>query len=91
MTADSARVERRAGIPGHPPDHASAGRGDDDRAAEGFSHVHFHVIPRHADLDARLRGPRVFELLGGDPARTVPDAVMDEIAASIAAALPAHE
>ena len=58
--------------------------------AEGFSHVHFHVIPRHADLDPRLRGPRVFELMGGDPARTVPDAVMDQIAASIAAALPAH-
>ena len=57
--------------------------------AEGFSHVHFHVIPRHADLDSNLRGPRVFGLIGGDPAQYVPEAAMDKIAASIAAALPA--
>jgi diadenosine tetraphosphate (Ap4A) HIT family hydrolase len=58
--------------------------------AEGFSHVHFHVIPRHAGLDPQLRGPRVFGLLGGDPDRNVPDAARDHIAASIAAALPAR-
>ena len=57
--------------------------------AEGFSHVHFHVIPRHSDLDPQQRGPRVFELMGGDPARTVPDAEMDQIAARIAAELAA--
>jgi diadenosine tetraphosphate (Ap4A) HIT family hydrolase len=55
--------------------------------AEGFAHVHFHVIPRHGDLDLELRGPRVFGLLGADPARSVPDAVMDEIALRIAASL----
>jgi diadenosine tetraphosphate (Ap4A) HIT family hydrolase len=54
---------------------------------EGFAHAHFHVIPRHGDLDLDLRGPRVFNLLGADPARSVPDAVMDEIALRIAAAL----
>ena len=27
--------------------------------AEGFGHVHFHVVPRHADLDPQLRGPRI--------------------------------
>jgi diadenosine tetraphosphate (Ap4A) HIT family hydrolase len=32
--------------------------------AEGFSHVHFHVLPRPADLPAEHRGPRVFGLLG---------------------------
>jgi diadenosine tetraphosphate (Ap4A) HIT family hydrolase len=58
--------------------------------AEGFSHVHFHVIPRQADLGLELRGPRVFGLLGGDQARHVPDAVMDQIAASLAAVLPAR-
>jgi diadenosine tetraphosphate (Ap4A) HIT family hydrolase len=57
--------------------------------AEGFSHVHFHVVPRMANLAAELRGPRVFGLLGGDPARYVPDAVMDQIAAHLTAALPA--
>jgi diadenosine tetraphosphate (Ap4A) HIT family hydrolase len=55
--------------------------------AEGFAHVHFHVIPRAADLDADLRGPRIFGLLGGDSGRHVPETVMDDIATSIATAL----
>jgi diadenosine tetraphosphate (Ap4A) HIT family hydrolase len=59
--------------------------------AEGFGHVHFHVIPRDPGLDRELRGPRVFGLLGGDPARHVPDHVMDQIATRIAAALPAWQ
>jgi diadenosine tetraphosphate (Ap4A) HIT family hydrolase len=58
--------------------------------AEGFAHVHFHVVPRHASLDSELRGPRVFGLLGGDPARDVPDSVRDQVAASVAAALSAR-
>ena len=58
--------------------------------AEGFAHVHFHVVPRHGDLDPGLRGPRVFNLLGQDPDRSVPDAAMDEIALRIAAALTAR-
>jgi diadenosine tetraphosphate (Ap4A) HIT family hydrolase len=56
---------------------------------EGFEHVHFHVIPRHAGQDPGLRGPRVFGLLGGDPARHIPASVRDQVAASVAAALPA--
>ena len=28
--------------------------------AEGFEHVHFHVVPRSRDMDPGLRGPRVF-------------------------------
>lgn len=55
--------------------------------AEGFAHVHFHVMPRQPDLDPALRGPRVFGLLGGDPAGHVPDQEMDEVAARIAQAL----
>jgi hypothetical protein len=47
------------------------------------------VIPRHHGLDAGLLGPRVFGLLGGDPARHVPDGVTDQIAISIASILPA--
>jgi len=58
--------------------------------AEGFGHVHFHVVPRLAGLDPELRGPRVFGLLGVDPAREVPDSDMDEIALSVAAALGAE-
>jgi diadenosine tetraphosphate (Ap4A) HIT family hydrolase len=31
--------------------------------AEGFAHLHFHLIPRFADTPAELRGPHVFDLL----------------------------
>ncbi len=55
--------------------------------AEGFAHVHFHVMPRQPDLDPGLHGPRVFGLLGGDPASHVPDQVMDEVAISVGRAL----
>jgi diadenosine tetraphosphate (Ap4A) HIT family hydrolase len=55
--------------------------------AEGFEHVHFHVVPRQPDLDPSLRGPRVFGLLGGDPAAHVPSQVMDQVAVSIGQAL----
>jgi diadenosine tetraphosphate (Ap4A) HIT family hydrolase len=58
--------------------------------AKGFEHLHFHVIPRDAALDPALRGPRVFELMGGDPARHVPDAVRDEISLDISASLAAY-
>jgi diadenosine tetraphosphate (Ap4A) HIT family hydrolase len=56
--------------------------------AEGFSHVHFHVVPRPADLDPQLHGPKIFALLGGDPARHVPDHDMDQLAGQLTAALP---
>jgi diadenosine tetraphosphate (Ap4A) HIT family hydrolase len=55
--------------------------------AEGFAHVHFHVIPRHADLPDDLRGPRVFGLLGGDADRHVSDSAMDDVAAKLTIAL----
>jgi diadenosine tetraphosphate (Ap4A) HIT family hydrolase len=55
--------------------------------AEGFAHVHFHVVPRQPGLDPGLRGPRVFGLLGDDPASHVPARVMDEVAISVGQAL----
>lgn len=33
--------------------------------AEGFAHVHFHIVPRPAALPVSQRGPAVFELLRG--------------------------
>ncbi|MHB1594562.1 MAG: HIT family protein [Streptosporangiaceae bacterium] len=56
--------------------------------AEGFGHVHFHVIPRQAGLDPALRGPRVFALMGGDATRHVTDSDMDQLALRLSAALP---
>lgn len=32
--------------------------------AEGYSHLHFHIVPRGADLAAEFRGPAVFGLIG---------------------------
>jgi diadenosine tetraphosphate (Ap4A) HIT family hydrolase len=51
--------------------------------AEGFAHLHFHVIPRAADLASDLQGPRIFALLGGNPERHVSEAVMDKVSASL--------
>ncbi len=31
--------------------------------AEGFAHIHFHLIPRATNLPAELRGPAVFQLM----------------------------
>jgi diadenosine tetraphosphate (Ap4A) HIT family hydrolase len=55
--------------------------------AEGFAHVHFHVVPRSPDLPDETRGPRVFSLLGRTPADSVSDADMDAISARIAGCL----
>ena len=51
--------------------------------AEGFHHLHFHLIPRQPDLAAEFHGPRVFGLLGGDPSSHVPDQVMDQMALNL--------
>jgi diadenosine tetraphosphate (Ap4A) HIT family hydrolase len=55
--------------------------------AEGFAHIHFHVVPRSPDLDPALLGPRVFAHLRDDPAHDVPAQVMDQLAARIGQAL----
>ena len=55
--------------------------------AAGYGHVHFHIIPRSADLPADLRGPRIFGLHGRDANDSLPDARMDEIALALQAVL----
>ncbi|GAA2050455.1 hypothetical protein GCM10009839_66140 [Catenulispora yoronensis] len=55
--------------------------------AEGFGHVHFHLVPRMADLPPSQRGPRVFQLLGGEAAESVTDDAMDQIAQRLQAHL----
>jgi diadenosine tetraphosphate (Ap4A) HIT family hydrolase len=59
--------------------------------AEGFEHLHFHVIPRGNAFDPALRGPRVFQLLGGDPGRHVGDSTRDKISSDVSAALAAFQ
>lgn len=55
--------------------------------AEGFAHLHVHLIPRMTDQPEQLRGPRVFAALGVPPDREVSAAEQDRIAADIAARL----
>lgn len=57
--------------------------------AEGFAHVHFHVVPRAADLADELRGPRIFRMLGPDDRPQVSEQQRDEIAAELAQELRA--
>jgi diadenosine tetraphosphate (Ap4A) HIT family hydrolase len=51
--------------------------------AEGFSHVHFHIIPRMHDLPEELRGPRVFTLLGRPDDKDLSIDQRDELASRI--------
>ncbi len=40
--------------------------------AEGFQHVHIHVVPRAGDLVDTLQGPRIFAMLKASPDEAVP-------------------
>lgn len=55
--------------------------------AEGFEHLHVHVVPRHADLPAEHRGPRVFAHLGVPSEQQVPQAERAALAARLGAAV----
>lgn len=55
--------------------------------AEGFSHLHLHLVPRMPDHPEDARGPRVFAYLTDDEAEWIPEDRRDEIALSIRAAL----
>ena len=57
--------------------------------AEGFSHLHVHVVPRPADLPPGRRGPRVFGYLGAGT-DAVPDAQRDLLVGQLAPALARH-
>lgn len=56
--------------------------------AEGFSHLHVHVVPRMPDQPADARGPRVFAYLDDDESRWLPEAQRDSIALELRSALP---
>lgn len=56
--------------------------------AEGFSHVHFHLVPRLAEMPHEHRGPRVFSLLGVSAEDAVSDDEADALALKLSAALP---
>ena len=51
--------------------------------AEGFGHVHFHVVPRMASFTDDERGPNVFNFLRQPEREWVPTEERDRIALSI--------
>ncbi|MCX5558488.1 HIT family protein [Streptomyces sp. NBC_00038] len=55
--------------------------------AEGFAHVHFHIVPRMANLPEGQRGPGVFELLRGPEHERVPADQADQLAHALRAQL----
>ncbi|MDX6366512.1 MAG: hypothetical protein QOK30_1588 [Nocardioidaceae bacterium] len=56
--------------------------------AEGFSHLHLHLVPRSADQPEDARGPRAFVHLTDDSTRWLSESARDAIALSIRSALP---
>jgi diadenosine tetraphosphate (Ap4A) HIT family hydrolase len=55
--------------------------------AEGFAHVHFHIVPRMADLRPEHRGPGVFELLRRTEGEWVTPDQADQVARLLRARL----
>ncbi|WP_407547639.1 HIT family protein [Streptomyces sp. Pv4-95] len=55
--------------------------------AEGFAHVHFHIVPRMADLQPEHRGTGIFELLRRPEQERVTADQADEVAHSLRARL----
>ena len=55
--------------------------------AEGFSHLHLHLVPRMADQPEAARGPRVFSYLTDDRSRWIPEVERDALALSLRDAL----
>lgn len=55
--------------------------------AEGFSHTHFHVVPRPHDLPEDHRGPRLFALLGAPVPERVSEADQDDLARRLRSAI----
>ncbi len=48
--------------------------------AEGFAHLHIHLVPRPAELTPELKGPGIFGYLGRPEEEWVPTERMDELA-----------
>ena len=55
--------------------------------AEGFSHLHLHLVPRLPNHPEDARGPHVFAYLTDDQAQWLPTTERDTIALSVRAAL----
>jgi diadenosine tetraphosphate (Ap4A) HIT family hydrolase len=59
--------------------------------AEGFSHLHLHLVPRLPDHPTDALGPRVFAYLTEDQSQWLPTTERDRIALSVRAQLLRQE
>ncbi|HEX4215694.1 MAG TPA: HIT family protein [Candidatus Dormibacteraeota bacterium] len=50
---------------------------------EGFTHLHIHLIPRHANLEPGRRGPGIFGYLDRPAAEQVPAAERERLALAL--------
>ncbi|HEU5454213.1 MAG TPA: HIT family protein [Nocardioides sp.] len=55
--------------------------------AEGFSHLHHHLVPRLGDHPEDARGPQVFAYLSDDESRWLPTSERDRLALALRTAL----
>jgi diadenosine tetraphosphate (Ap4A) HIT family hydrolase len=55
--------------------------------AEGFSHLHVHLVPRLPDHPVHALGPEVFSLMTEDRREWLPEATRDSVALAVRAAL----
>ena len=55
--------------------------------AEGFSHLHLHLVPRLSDHPDDALGPRVFAFISEDRADWIPESERDALALAIRAAV----
>lgn len=51
--------------------------------AEGFSHLHLHLVPRMPDQPDDVRGPRVFAYLSEDRSRWLAEEERDDVALAL--------
>ena len=54
--------------------------------AEGFSHLHLHLVPRLPDHPAEARGPAVFSLMAADENEWLAASERDDLALALRAA-----
>jgi diadenosine tetraphosphate (Ap4A) HIT family hydrolase len=55
--------------------------------AEGFAHLHVHVVPRMPDQPTAERGPNIFSRLSDERGAALPPHAQDSLAREIAAVL----
>ena len=58
--------------------------------AEGFAHLHVHLVPRMPDLAEAYRGPGTFEMLGVPPERQVSDTELDRLSVELGSVAVTH-